>query len=96
MGTPQCNSPGTDDPDRRIIYGALVNCIAFTNQGTDACNGHSDLVSVAFAKFFMTEPVYRDTGTPAKDHLFVELVGVVEPGDATGNEVARDRVQLYR
>jgi hypothetical protein len=86
---PQCYSgstPPSDQPDRRIIYGALMNCIA---QPIDSGNSGGPYIAVAFAKFFMTEPM-----NGPQDSLWVELVDVVEPGSS--NSVARDLVQLYR
>jgi Flp pilus assembly protein TadG len=84
-GTPNCQSPGIDTPDRRIVYGAILNCRA---EGLRP--GNSDYNAFAFGKFFMIRPM---PSTPDSD-LWVELVDVVRPGDGTG--VARDIVQLYR
>jgi hypothetical protein len=88
-GTPACYSGGTppsDTPDRRILYGAIMNCIA---QPIDSGNSGGPYIAVAFAKFFMTEPM-----SGPDDSLWVELVDVVEPGSS--NSIARDMVQLYR
>ena len=99
-GLPNCaaasNVSGVDTStggvDRRIIYGAVMNCNA--NNLQPGSNG--TYYSLAFAKFFMVRPVAsagNGSGAPAGT-LWTELVSLVYPGDGTG--VARDRVQLYR
>jgi Flp pilus assembly protein TadG len=86
-GTPACYSGGglSDNPDRRIIYGAIIDCGGVSVHG----NSGGPLAVTVFAKFFLTEPVAAD-GT-----IHAELVGFVEPGTVS-NTVARDIVQLYR
>ena len=74
-----------DTPDRRIVYGAILNCVAAE---LDSGAG-GPYQAAAFGKFFMTEPM-----PGSQDSLWLELVDVVEPGEA--NSVARDIVQLYR
>jgi len=91
-GDPQCYGGGapSDDPDRRILYGAILNCLELEAQyGISGGSGGPYPVE-AWAKFFLTEPV--ETGPDQNIH--VELVGIVEPG--TDDSVARDIVQLYR
>jgi hypothetical protein len=86
--TPACYSGGQtidDDPDRRIIYGAIMNCIA-QPIGSGAATG---LTAAAFGKFFITRPMESP-----QDSLWVELIDIVDPGNA--NAVSRDLVQLYR
>lgn len=86
-GLPRCNAgAGMAIPDRRIIYGAILNCRA-AGLGPGAGGPYQ---SVAFGKFFMTEPM----GNPPDSTLWAELVDVVKPGQA--DSVARDIVQLYR
>jgi Flp pilus assembly protein TadG len=88
-GTPQCYSgstPASDAPDRRILYGAMMNCIA---QPISSGSAGGPYTAVAFAKFFITEPM-----NGPQDSLWVELIDVVEPGSSSS--VARDLVQLYR
>ena len=97
VGTPLCNgSIAVAEPDRRIIYAALMNCRA-----NGLGPGHNTgLVALAFAKFFVTEPMQtdaKDLTNPGADKdqiLYTEIVGITEPGDA--DSVARDIVQLYR
>ena len=91
-GLPNCailnNVSGVDTTtgsvDRRIIYGAVMNCKA--NDLRPGSNGI--YYAFAFAKFFMVRPV------DSSNILWAELVDLVYPGDGSG--VARDRVQLYR
>jgi Flp pilus assembly protein TadG len=87
QGRPLCYSGGglSDEPDRRIIYGAIINCSEVSVHG----NTGGPLPVAAFGKFFLTEPVAAD-GT-----IHAELIGSVEPGSVS-NSVARDIVQLYR
>ncbi len=86
-GLPVCNAnKGLSIPDRRIIYGAIINCRA---AGVSGGKG-GPYQAVAFGKFFMTEPM----GAPPDSTLYTELIDVVEPGQA--DSVARDMVQLYR
>ena len=93
VGTPQCYSGGTlnDDPDRRILNIAVINCAEHNVADDNSGNSGPPVPVAAFAKMFLTRPV--DNG-PDQD-IHAELVGVVEPG-STSNDVARDIVQLYR
>jgi hypothetical protein len=86
-GTPACYSGGglSDEPDRRVIYGAIIDCGGLSVHG----NSGGPLPVTAFGKFFLTEPVAAD-GT-----IYAELIAFVEPGTVS-NSVARDIVQLYR
>jgi hypothetical protein len=86
-GTPACYSGGglSDEPDRRVIYGAIIDCKDLDVRG----NSGGPLRVTVFGKFFLTEPVATD-GT-----IHAELVGFVEPGTVS-NSVAHDIVQLYR
>jgi hypothetical protein len=70
-------------PDRRLIHGAVINC-----QSLGSVNEPDSNVPVAaFGKFFLTLPL-----APAQTDLYVEMVGLVRPGDG----VSFDVVQLYR
>ena len=81
---PVDTSIGTGGVDRRVLYGAIMNCAA--NGLQPGSNGVYH--ALAFGKFFMVRPI------DSTDTLWTELIGLVYPGDGTG--VARDRVQLYR
>jgi hypothetical protein len=87
------NAAVSDDPDRRIIYAAVLNCTAAGLKG-----GSGGTVPVlTFLKMFVTEPMTKLPGTGHTDEddtLYVEMVDVVKPG--VDDEVAHDIVQLYR
>ncbi len=86
-GNPGCYTGGglSDTPDRRVIYGAVINCSELDVRG----NNNTPLPVLTFASFFLTEPVTSD-GT-----IHAELTGLVEPGSVSSS-VARDIVQLFR
>jgi hypothetical protein len=93
-GTPQCYTGGVDpndDPDRRIIYAAVLNCGELAIKG-----GSTDSVPAeAFLKMFITRPMTHIPGNEDEDgSIFVEIVDVVKPG--VDDEVVHDIVQLYR
>jgi Putative Flp pilus-assembly TadE/G-like len=84
-GAPACYSggdlPGT--PDRRILHAAIVNCQSLQLMGEVPTN----VPVAAFGKLFLTLPLAQ-----SQTDLYVELVGLVRPGDG----VSFDVVQLYR
>ncbi len=86
-GAPMCHTGGglADEPDRRILHAAVVNC----NDEQVPMNGQTNDIPVyAFAKFFLLHPV-----GDGSDSIDVELVEVVAPPT---DYQARDTVQLYR
>ena len=94
---PACYSgtiPPNDTPDRRLLYGAIVDCIA------NPIVGATDDVPVrAFGSFFVTEPVEQGGGGSEEDpeHIRIELVDISGHfGQGTMEEFVRDVVQLYR
>lgn len=94
VGTPpnSCQPPVTS-VDRRLLYGAILNCNAL--EQTNDLSGHSTGLPVeAFASFFLTEPV----ASPAEDgSVMVELVDITgRGGQGTLDNFLRDEVQLYR
>lgn len=82
--------PTVPTPDRRVIYGAVVNC----NQYSSLLTGGSgtNIPVQAFAKFFLTEPAQGEVS--GKKIIWAELIDVIEPGGDDG--ALRDQVQLYR
>jgi hypothetical protein len=93
-GVAECYGGGTapnDDPDRRILYAAVIDCQ--TEMGPGANTG---VPVEAWLKLFISEPVNSVDGDPAntKDAIFIEIVNVLEPGQ--DSEVLHDIVQLYR
>ncbi|MBZ9775531.1 pilus assembly protein TadG-related protein [Mesorhizobium sp. CO1-1-8] len=85
-GLPLCNQTPIAIPDRRILYGAILDCSKL------ALNGNVDNVPVrAFGSFFITEPI--------KDgkEIYVELVDITgKGGRGTLDNFLRDEAQLYR
>ncbi|HEY6257650.1 MAG TPA: pilus assembly protein TadG-related protein [Xanthobacteraceae bacterium] len=84
-GAPACygGSALSDAPDRRVLDAAIINCQSMGLAG----EGLTNVPVAAFGKFFLTLPLAR-----SQTDLYVELVGLVKPGD----EVDFDMVQLYR
>jgi hypothetical protein len=84
-GAPACYSGGapSEVPDRRVLYAAIINCQSMGLQG----EGLTNVPVAAFGKFFLTLPLAR-----SQTDLFVELVGLVKPGDGADF----DMVQLHR
>jgi hypothetical protein len=84
-GAPACyhgdNFPAASD--RRILYAAVINCQSLRLES----DAQSNVPVAAFGKFFLTLPLAR-----AQTDLYVEMVGLVRPGDG----VSYDVVQLYR
>ena len=103
IGYPACynGTAGTitNTPDRRIFHAAVLNCRALdasTTYGPIRGGSSNKLPVLAFAKFFITEPVggNKTDTTQADGDVWAEMVGVDMPGDA--DSTARDVVQLYR
>ena len=95
VGTPpsSCQPPVTS-VDRRLLYGAILDCNALEAAGNDLNGNSSNLPVEAFASFFLTEPV---PGASAGGSVFVELVDITgRGGQGTLDNFLRDEVQLYR
>jgi Flp pilus assembly protein TadG len=84
-GAPACYRGGdlSGTPDRRILHAAIVNCQSLQLEG----EVQSTVPVAAFGKLFLTLPLAR-----SQTDLYVEMVGLVRPGDG----VSFDVVQLYR
>ena len=83
-GAPACYTGGNlpaAAPDRRTLHAAIINCQSLEGET------QSNVPVAAFGKFFLTLPL-----APAQTDLYVEMVGLVRPGDG----VSYDVVQLYR
>ncbi|WP_029586034.1 TadE/TadG family type IV pilus assembly protein [Bradyrhizobium sp. URHD0069] len=92
-GAPICSTPGVGpsntQTDRRLIYAAVINCLA---NGPFGGGQTANNVPVAgFGKFFMTQPVGADPSTPAA--VIGEMSGLVGSLD---NVRIMNQVQLYR
>jgi Flp pilus assembly protein TadG len=92
VGTPQCYSGGglNDDPDRRVLYAAILNCSEFSINGNSA----GPYPVLAYGKFFITEPVPLSSA-PDAGTIYSELIGLAGPG-TDSNKIVRDIVQLVR
>jgi hypothetical protein len=84
-GAPACYGGGrlSDNPDRRLLYAAIVNCESLGLRGGPETN----VPVAAFGKFFLTLPLQS-----SQTDLYVEAAGLVKPGDGSDFEM----VQLYR
>jgi Flp pilus assembly protein TadG len=83
-GTPSCSQTPVTTVDRRILYGAIIDC-----QAIAGFNGRANNIPVrAFGSFFITEPI--------KDS-YVELIDITgKGGRGTLDNFLRDEAQLYR
>lgn len=86
-GEALCHATPSTDPDRRLVYAAIVDCDTYEDQ----LNGQSGtLQAMAFASFFLTEPVIDD-------NVLAEIVDIDgNMGRGTMVGFAKDNVQLYR
>lgn len=85
-GTPACYRGAglTAVPDRRIINAAIINCRSlYLGEGS-----LNNVPVASFGRFFLTLPLMR-----AQTDIYVELLGLVTPGDGT---LDYETVQLYR
>ncbi|HEY0918886.1 TadE/TadG family type IV pilus assembly protein [Devosia sp.] len=97
-GTPKsgCGTPVTS-VDRRLLYGAILNCQALEAQGYDLGGHEVGLPPEAFASFFITEPVKDIPQSEYDANIFVELVDITgRHGNGTLENFQRDEAQLYR
>ncbi|MGY2995840.1 TadE/TadG family type IV pilus assembly protein [Mesorhizobium sp. URHB0026] len=94
VGAPACSSNKVSNPDRRILYGAILNCQALAAAGLMAGGNSSPPLPVeAFGSFFITETVESGPDQTIR----VELVDVTgRGGQGTLDRFLRDEVQLYR
>ncbi|PSJ57643.1 pilus assembly protein TadG-related protein [Pseudaminobacter soli (ex Li et al. 2025)] len=89
-GIPACGTPVTK-VDRRILYGAILDCKALQASGVKFSGRSTGLPVRAFGSFFVTEPI-KD----GKD-IYVELVDITgKGGRGTLDNFLRDEAQLYR
>lgn len=96
-GAAQCYAdPGglSDDPDRRLIYGAILNCNELEATYGPITGGSAPPLPVErFASFFLVTPL----PTGPEDDIFIELVDIDSAqGLGTLQNIRRDDVQLYR
>lgn len=86
--SPQCSKSWSNDPKRRMIYVAIIDCAA------NAVKGSGGPYPVqAFASVFVTEPA----GSPPSADIYGEIVDITtKAGNGTLDNFLRDEVQLYR
>ncbi|WP_114284101.1 TadE/TadG family type IV pilus assembly protein [Candidatus Halocynthiibacter alkanivorans] len=93
-GRAQCSSNQSNNPERRIVIAAAIDCNA------NPINGAEVGVPVEeFFKLFLTEPVGQDGATPPNVDIWAEIVGSAGGSGAGAGAIAsrfRDVVQLYR
>lgn len=91
-GRPECSSNQSNDPDRRVVIAAGIDCATY------GINGAATNVPVEeFFKIFLTEPVGDDGSSPPTVDIWGEIIGSAGGGGAGGSGgVFRDVVQLYR
>ena len=93
-GRPQCSSQMSNDPLRRVVVAAGVDCAA--NPIGGAASG---IPVERYLAMFLTEPVGDDAGSPPSFDIHGEFLGFA---DSSGTEesafggIFRDVVQLYR
>jgi hypothetical protein len=87
-----CGTPVTE-VDRRLLYGAILNCKALSEAGYSLGGKDNNLPVESFASFFLTEPIKPDSNTD----IYAELVDVTgREGQGTLQKFQRDEAQLYR
>jgi len=95
-GVPACytGSGLSDNPDRRILYVAIVNCNTAGAGGVPLNGNQTNVPVAAFGKFFLSLPVENGVNMAVDS----ELVGLAKPGGGGGGAsgVAADMIQLYR
>lgn len=84
---PQCNTT-TQTADRRLLYVAIIDCVANTVKG-----GGQTLPMQAFASVFITEPA----GGPPNADIYGEIQDIsTVVGLGTLKKLQRNEAQLYR
>jgi Putative Flp pilus-assembly TadE/G-like len=93
-GRAQCSANQSNNPERRIVIAAGIDCAA------NPINGSEVGVPVEeFFKLFLTEPVGDDGASPPNVDIWAEIVGSAGGSGAGSGAIAsrfRDVVQLYR
>lgn len=93
-GRPQCSANQSNDPERRVVVAAAVDCNA------NPVSGKTTNIPVKeFFRMFLTEPVGKDGASPPNLDLWVEVVGSaggVGSGSGGYGGIFHDVVQLYR
>ena len=79
----------SDDPGRRVIVAASIDCLNLTLQ-----TGERDIKVIEFVELFLTAPV----GLDGSKDIWVEVIAGVGGGSGGSDEEAhlREVVQLYK
>ena len=84
---PQCNTP-MNRPKRRLIYVAILDCVA-----NDVRGSGGNYPVQAFASVFLTEPA----GDPPDADIVGEVDDITtKAGNGTLDNFLRDEAQIYR
>jgi Flp pilus assembly protein TadG len=84
VGTPVCAPPADAQPNRRLLYAAVIDCASLGGSQTA-------VTGLGVVQFFLLRPTIKTGGFGT---MLAEYVGVATPNDASG--VLHDIVQLYR
>lgn len=86
---PQCSPHKSEDPNRRVVVAASIDCGAFDLKGS-----LEDVPVIEFVELFMTAPI----GLDGSKDIWVEVIGGVGGGSGGSDAEARFRevVQLYK
>jgi len=91
-GSPHCNGsgvgPSANQTDRRVIFSAVINCLAHSDIITGGQTANNIPVA-GFGKFFMSQPV----GADGTSYIYGEMSGLVGSLDQVR---MLNQVQLYR
>lgn len=93
-GRPMCSPHQSDNPERRIVIAAGVDCVTYPINGQE-----NDIPVAEFVRLFLTEPVGQDGSTPPVVDIWAEVVGSAGgegAGTSAEDGLFRDVVQLYR
>ena len=95
-GRPMCSNQMSNDPARRVVTAAGVDCSKTTISGST-----SNVPVTKFVSVFLTEPVGDNGGSPPSFDIHGEVVGFPDVIGAGGGAngfggIFRDVVQLYR
>ena len=87
LTSPQCNT-SSQSPDRRLLYVAVVDCVA-----NEVSGGGGTYPVQVFASMFLTSPA----GGPPDADIYAEFVDISSAyGEGTLSKFQRDQPQLYR
>ncbi|WP_212523414.1 TadE/TadG family type IV pilus assembly protein [Actibacterium sp. MT2.3-13A] len=97
-GQPICSAsvnsavPPSDEPDRRVVFAAIIDCLSEAGQGKTDFNVNS------YASIFLVSPMARDPSDPSLDSTIdVEIIDITGyGGNGTLDTFVRDEAVLVR